>query len=454
MALFQIAEPGEARTKEACATAAVGIDLGTTNSLVAVVRPDPETGAGKPRALPVDEGSTLLPSVVAYTGDKTPVVGRAARRLAAEAPRDTIVSVKRFMGKTSADPETRRLSPYRFAEGESGTVRFEVRGRAVTPVEVSAEILRALKVRAGEQLGEFELFRRWSANRQRERFGDENAPREYWQKTFFAVGDTSACGHGSVGEERRAIGNFDAPGVAARFLRRDHEIQLRFEIAEKFVGGLIAGGFVESEPDFSELADGALVRDFDGEFEQIAFAHESRRIGLHHQILGCDGLALQKAGTQTFVMREAEEFPLRERFGHRELELHLAVVVRNQLREKEGRLVQILSGRDGTEVRAFGLWRWCSAAFGNLRMLSKISLYIFVPQSQPGRFSGRCLRHIESHRPCHRGFGIIACAPELIAPKIRNKIIRKTAIANVDRNHWQIPGAVEILKGLERVLER
>ncbi|HEX9605511.1 MAG TPA: Hsp70 family protein, partial [Myxococcales bacterium] len=66
MALFQIAEPGEARAKEACAAAAVGIDLGTTNSLVAVVRPDPETGAGKPRALPVDEGSTLLPSVVAY----------------------------------------------------------------------------------------------------------------------------------------------------------------------------------------------------------------------------------------------------------------------------------------------------------------------------------------------------------------------------------------------------
>jgi molecular chaperone HscA len=153
MPLFQIAEPGQTRTKEACATAAVGIDLGTTNSLVAVVRPDPETGAGKPRALPVDEGSTLLPSVVSYTAGSAPVVGRAARRLAAEAPRETIVSVKRFMGKTSADPETRRLSPYQFAEGESGTVRFEVRGRAVTPVEVSAEILRALKARAEEQLG-------------------------------------------------------------------------------------------------------------------------------------------------------------------------------------------------------------------------------------------------------------------------------------------------------------
>src|SRR4051794_3881269 len=153
MALFDIKEPGQTQTKEACAAAAVGIDLGTTNSLVAVVRPDAETGAGKPRALPVDEGSTLLPSVVSYTGDSTPVVGRAARRLAAEAPRETIVSVKRFMGKTSADPETQRLSPYQFASGESGTVRFEVRGRAVTPVEVSAEILRTLKARAEEQLG-------------------------------------------------------------------------------------------------------------------------------------------------------------------------------------------------------------------------------------------------------------------------------------------------------------
>jgi molecular chaperone HscA len=152
MALFEILEPGETRAKEACATVPVGIDLGTTNSLVAVVRPDPDTGAGKPRALPVDEGSALLPSVVSYVGTGRPVVGKAARRIAADAPRDTIVSVKRFMGKTSADPETRRLSPYKFVDGESGTVRFEVRGRAVTPVEVSAEILRTLKQRAEDQL--------------------------------------------------------------------------------------------------------------------------------------------------------------------------------------------------------------------------------------------------------------------------------------------------------------
>jgi len=152
-ALLEIAEPGQSQVKEACVSAAVGIDLGTTNSLVAFVGPDPASGAGKPLALPVDEGSTLLPSVVSYRADGPPIVGREARRRAADAARDTIASVKRFMGRSSADPETKRLSPYRFAEGESGTVRFEVAGRTVTPVEVSAEILRTLKTRAEERLG-------------------------------------------------------------------------------------------------------------------------------------------------------------------------------------------------------------------------------------------------------------------------------------------------------------
>ncbi len=150
-ALFEISEPGGSRVKEACTTGAVGIDLGTTNSLIAIV-----LGDGKPRALAVDEGSPLLPSVVHYGeggGPGSVVVGRAARRLAADFPRDTIVSVKRFMGRSSADPETRRLSPYRFAEGASGVVRFVVDGgRMVNPVEVSAEVLRALRSRAEERL--------------------------------------------------------------------------------------------------------------------------------------------------------------------------------------------------------------------------------------------------------------------------------------------------------------
>jgi molecular chaperone HscA len=163
MALFEIAEPGQSKVKEACPILAVGIDLGTTNSLAATVRSEGETASGKPRCLFVDEDargpSTLLPSVVHYRKDGPPIVGRAARLLAAAAPADTIVSVKRFVGRSSADAETRRLSPYRFVtDAQSGTpegvVRFEVAGRVVNPVEVSAEILRALKVRAEEALGQ------------------------------------------------------------------------------------------------------------------------------------------------------------------------------------------------------------------------------------------------------------------------------------------------------------
>ncbi|HUB10016.1 MAG TPA: Fe-S protein assembly chaperone HscA [Myxococcales bacterium] len=121
----------------------VGIDLGTTNSLVAVVE------NGRPRCLPADEGdSPLLPSVVQYREGREPLVGRRARESAWQAPHDTIASVKRFMGKSAGDAETKRLSTYRFAEGTAGAVRFLAGGKAVTAVEVSADILRTLKRRA------------------------------------------------------------------------------------------------------------------------------------------------------------------------------------------------------------------------------------------------------------------------------------------------------------------
>jgi molecular chaperone HscA len=123
---------------------AVGIDLGTTNSLVASVI------QGKPRCLPVDEGDAmLLPSVVHYAKDGGVVVGAKARKLAAEHPTDTILSVKRFMGRSPDDPETRKLGHYLFAEGPGRVVRFQVAGgQPVTPIEVSGELLRALKRRA------------------------------------------------------------------------------------------------------------------------------------------------------------------------------------------------------------------------------------------------------------------------------------------------------------------
>jgi molecular chaperone HscA len=143
MALFEIFDPkAPARP--------VGIDLGTTNSLVAYVTNE------RPAAIADCDLEVLVPSVVTYLPDGEVVVGRRAQRLAAEHPRDTIVSVKRFMGRGANDPETRRLGPYEFvdaAEGESNTVRFRVDGgRIVTPVEVSAEILRSLKELAEDEL--------------------------------------------------------------------------------------------------------------------------------------------------------------------------------------------------------------------------------------------------------------------------------------------------------------
>src|ERR1700758_4610185 len=112
-ALYDIAEPGESKAKEACAGRAVGIDLGTTNSLVASV-----SGAN-PVCLPDEAGRMLLPSAVRYREGAAPIVGAEALRDAAKFPHDTIVSVKRFMGRGPKDAETtRRFTPYEFATME------------------------------------------------------------------------------------------------------------------------------------------------------------------------------------------------------------------------------------------------------------------------------------------------------------------------------------------------
>jgi molecular chaperone HscA len=159
-ALFQISEPGEARVKAPCTpgfSRAVGIDLGTTNSLVAMVQ------HGKPVCLTDEAGEAIVPSVVHYASDGDVLVGAIARdRFAPVFPSDTIASVKRFMGRGPDDAEaTRKLTPYRFAPGQPGqpgasekVVRFAVAGeRSVTPLEVSAEILAVLKARAEAALG-------------------------------------------------------------------------------------------------------------------------------------------------------------------------------------------------------------------------------------------------------------------------------------------------------------
>jgi len=126
----------------------IGIDLGTTNSLVAVLE------EGGPRVLPDPEtGAALLPSAVAFLPGGEVIVGARAKALAGERPLDTILSVKRFMGLGLEHVSAEDRRRYRFAGG-GGVVRLVVEGREVTPPQVSAHILRELKRWAETALGE------------------------------------------------------------------------------------------------------------------------------------------------------------------------------------------------------------------------------------------------------------------------------------------------------------
>lgn len=147
MALLQISEPGMSPAPHQHKLA-VGIDLGTTNSLVATVR------SGMSTVLHDEQGHALLPSVVRYLEDAV-VVGHEAQAAQSHDPVNTIVSVKRFMGRALHDITDRAHIPYHFVENDASLGMLELNTRAglKSPVAISAEILRTLKARAEKALG-------------------------------------------------------------------------------------------------------------------------------------------------------------------------------------------------------------------------------------------------------------------------------------------------------------
>src|SRR3954470_10805991 len=149
MALLQISEPGESPEPHQ-RRLAVGIDLGTTHSLVATVR------SGSAEVIADAEGPPLLPSIVRYFPDGATAVGSGARDAQADDPANTIVSVKRFMGRGVADVARYGALPYHFREAP-GMVSIETAAGPRSPVQVSADILRVLRARAEGVLGG-ELF--------------------------------------------------------------------------------------------------------------------------------------------------------------------------------------------------------------------------------------------------------------------------------------------------------
>ena len=144
MALLQISEPGQSPEPHSHRLA-IGIDLGTTNSLVAAVR------NGIAVVLNDRDGHALLPSIVRYLRDGRTVVGREAEAELAHDPRNTIASVKRFMGRGLKDVTHAENSPYDFLDSP-GMVQIRTVAGVKSPVEVSAEILKALRARAEETL--------------------------------------------------------------------------------------------------------------------------------------------------------------------------------------------------------------------------------------------------------------------------------------------------------------
>jgi molecular chaperone HscA len=143
MALLQISEPGQSLDPHQ-RRIAVGIDLGTTHSLVAAVR------NGVAECLPDDQGRVLLPSVVRYLEGGGRQIGHEAHAAQAEDPENTIASAKRFMGRGLADIANREKLPYRFTDASErgGMVSLQTRAGPKSPVEISAEILATLRYRA------------------------------------------------------------------------------------------------------------------------------------------------------------------------------------------------------------------------------------------------------------------------------------------------------------------
>ena len=149
MALLQISEPGQAPDPHA-RRIAVGIDLGTTHSLVAAVR------HGVAECLPDADGRVILPSAVRYLDETRRQIGAEALAAQADDPENTLVSVKRFMGRRLADIAGRERLPYQFVD-QPGMVAINTRAGLKTPVEVSAEILATLRFRAEDTFND-DLF--------------------------------------------------------------------------------------------------------------------------------------------------------------------------------------------------------------------------------------------------------------------------------------------------------
>jgi Molecular chaperone len=129
----------------------IGIDLGTTNSCVAIM------DGAKARVLENAEGDRTTPSIIAYTQDGETLVGQPAKRQAVTNPENTLFAIKRLIGRRFQDEEAQRdkaIMPYKIVEADNGDAWLEVKGQKMAPPQISAEVLKKMKKTAEDYLGE------------------------------------------------------------------------------------------------------------------------------------------------------------------------------------------------------------------------------------------------------------------------------------------------------------
>src|SRR5262249_13035340 len=129
----------------------IGIDLGTTNSVVAIM------DGGKPRVIENSEGDRTTPSIVAFTKDGEALVGQPAKRQAVTNPSSTLFAIKRLVGRKFDDEVVQRdikMVPYKIVKADNGDAWIEVQGKKMAPPEISARVLQKMKKTAEDYLGE------------------------------------------------------------------------------------------------------------------------------------------------------------------------------------------------------------------------------------------------------------------------------------------------------------
>ena len=313
-------------------------------------------------------------------------------------------------------------------------------------------VLQRVRLAGLDQFFEAEFLRALASNRQRQRLGDEDAPRQHRQIILLAVPLVAGRGGHLIHERRRAVRHGEPPRETARLASGNGELLFGRRVAKQRVGGRLGLGVLQVELHAADALGFAGVDDARGELQRIALAQESRRVRPHHQVERRHRRAVEIAGARLGVVRESHQPPLGQRLRHGETQLHFAGFVRDDVREKERRLVEVFA--DGNR-----------GGLGLRRRLAEPVLLILTGEKTRFRIghgnhahavschSGLKPKHlrVSDHcaAPSHHGF-----APHAVAGVPLRDLVGECPVAvRWNRNRVAIPTAEQVVEALAVVGE-